>query len=190
MRHPVLTLSLCGVVLAACVGGAGLGGSSAKPVLQGALNIATPMGYCVDQAASREGQDSAIVLMGRCTDRAAVKPALVTLSVGQAGSAGVLAAGGAELATFFTSPEGRATLSPTGRAAEVRVVEALSSGDAFLMRLQEAGDPGYWRAILGLRGRLITVSVKGTAEAALPVTEGREILDRTVAGLRRANPNP
>lgn len=190
MKHPVLALSLSGILLAACVGGAGLGGSSAKPVLQGALNIATPAGYCVDQAASREGEDSAIVLMGRCSDRALVKPALVTLSVGQAGSAGVMTAGGAELAAFFTSPEGRATLSPNGRAAEVRVVEAMSAGDAFLMRLQEAGQPGYWRAVLGLRGRLITLSVKGAAEAALPAAEGREILDRTVAALRRANRGP
>ncbi len=187
MTYPVPALILSGILLTACVGSAGLGGSSARPVLQGAMKVAAPVGYCVDETASRESNDSAIYLMGRCDGRSAVAPALVTLSVGPAGSAGVMAAGGPELSAFFTSPEGRATLSPTGRASDVQVIEALSAGEAFLMRLQEAGHPSYWRAVLGVRGRLVSVSVKGAAEVALPAEEGREILDRAVNALRRAN---
>lgn len=187
MRHPVLALVMGGVFLTACVGGAGLGGSSVKAVLQGAFTIAGPAGYCLDETASRESQNSGIFLMGRCDGRSAVTPALVTISVGQAGSAGVMSAGGAELAAFFTSPEGRATLSPSGNASKVRVVEAASAGDAFVMRLQEAGRPSYWRAVLGLRGRLVTISVKGATEEALPDETGREILNRTISALGRVN---
>lgn len=187
MKHPVLALVMGGVFLAACVSGAGLGGSSAKIVMQGAFKVAAPAGYCLDETASREAQDSGIYLMGRCDGQDKVSPALVTLSVGQAGSAGVMAAGGAELAAFFTSREGRATLSPSGNAAKVRVVQALSADDAFLMQLQEAGQPVYWRAVLGLRGRLVTVSVKGATEVALPADTGRDILDRSIRALRKAN---
>lgn len=187
MTHLVPALILSGVLLTACVGGAGLGGTSVRPVLQGALKIAPPVGYCVDEAASREADDSAIYLMGRCDGKSTVAPALVTLSIGQAGSAGVMAAGGPELAAFFTSAEGRATLSPTGRASQVRVIEALSAGEAFLMRLQEAGQPSYWRAVLGVRGRLVSVSVKGAAGADLVADEGRGILDRAIGALQRAN---
>jgi hypothetical protein len=81
-----------------------------------------------------------------------------------------------------------ATLSPRGRASDVRVVSALSAGDAFLMRLREADGAEYWRAVLGVRGRLLTVSVKGTAESVLAPDEGRAILDGTVAALQRVNP--
>jgi hypothetical protein len=186
MKQPWMMLALSGMVLAACV--AGVGGSSVRPVLNGALKVAAAPGYCLDPAASREMPDSAILLMGRCSDKAPVKPALLTLSVGEAGSASVMAAGGAELAAFFTSREGLATLSPRGRASDVRVVSALSAGDAFLMRLREADGAEYWRAVLGVRGRLLTVSVKGTAESVLAPDEGRAILDGTVAALQRVNP--
>lgn len=131
MKHPVLALVMGGVFLAACVSGAGLGGSSAKIVMQGAFKVAAPAGYCLGETASREAEDSGIYLMGRCDGQDKVSPALVTLSVGQAGSAAVMAAGGAKLAAFFTSREGRATLSPSGNAAKVRVVQALSADDAF-----------------------------------------------------------
>lgn len=188
MKHLFAALVLSSVFFTACVDGAGLGGASARPVLQGALKIAAPSGYCLDETASREGADSAIYLMGRCDGRTTISPALITLSIGQAGSGGVMSAGGSQLASFFTSPEGRATLSPRGRASDVRVVEAMSAGGAFLMRLQEKGQPSYWRAVLGVRNRLVTVSVKGAAEVALADEEGREILDRTVKALRRANP--
>ena len=174
------------LLLAACVGG-GLGGTSSRPVLQGALNIAPPQGYCVDPAALQEDQDRAVVLMGRCNAAASVKPALVSLSIGPAGSAGVMAAGGAELAGFFTSDEGRATLAPSGKARDVKVVEALSSGDAFLMRLQEPGAPSYWRAVMGLRGRLVTLSVQGTPAEPLAAEDGRAVIDRALGAMRRAN---
>lgn len=190
MRYSGLALVLGGTLLAACVAGADLGGPSVRPVLNGDVKIAAPAGYCLDGGASREWQDAATLIMGRCSRNPAVKPALLTLSVGQAGSAGVMAAGGEGLAAFFTSREGLATLSPNGRASEVRVVEALSTKDAFLMRLKEAGAPDYWRAVLGLRGRLVTLSVKGTADSVLSADEGRTILDSAVAALRRANRNP
>lgn len=175
------------VLLAGCMGSSGFGGSSSRPVLQGALNIAAPAGYCVDPAALREAEDRAVVLMGRCGQRASVKPALVSLTIGPAGSAGVMAAGGAELAGFFTSNEGRATLARSGKAKDVRVIEALSSGDAFLMRLQEVDQPSYWRAVLGLRGRLVTLSVQGGPNEPLAEEDGRAVIDKAVSAMRRAN---
>lgn len=185
--HPVLALILSGGLLAACVGGAGFGGSRATPVLQGALKMASPPGYCVDQAASHEADDAAIVLMGRCSTDTEVAPAIITLSVGRGGSAGVMAAGGEGLAQFFTSDEGRATLSRSGEAADVQVIEALSSENAFLMRLQENDAGEYWRGVAGMRGRLVTVSVAGPTDAPLTTEQGRQLMDQVLATLRRVN---
>ena len=177
-------VSLC---LTGCTGDAGLSTSSSNSVLQGAVKLGIPSGYCVDKASSREENDSATVLMGRCSDRASVKAALITLSVGQPGSAGVMVAGGADLAAFFTSEEGRAALSPKGKASQIQVIEALSVKDVFLMRVQEHGAPSYWRAILGLNGRLVSIAIKGGAGEELSPQNGRALIDRAIAAMRRAN---
>lgn len=180
-------LGLAGLVLTACIGGLPSASTSAMSVLQGGLTVAAANGYCIDAKAGRESNDSGTYLIGRCAQQSSVAPALIALSVGQPGSAGVMTAGGAELAAFFTSDEGRAALSADGRASAVRVLDARSAGDVFVMRLQDRGAPSYWRAVLGLRGRLVSVSVKSGSDAPLPEAEGRAILDGAVAALRRAN---
>lgn len=187
MRHLTIGGPLAAMWLAACVAGGGLGGSSVQPVLQGAMRMAAPAGYCLDPASLRDADDRAVALMGRCSAQSAASPAVLSLSIGPAASAGVMAAGGAELAGFFTSAEGRARLAPSGRAGDIRVIEALSSGDAFLMRVEERGGPSYWRAVLGLRGRLVTLSAQGIPGAALAPAEGRALIDRALAAMRRAN---
>lgn len=188
MTHQGLAVVLPMLLLAGCVSGGGLGGTSTRSVLQGELTVSGPAGYCIDESASREAEDRAVVLMGRCDGKAKVTAALLSYAVGPAASAGVLAAGGPQLAEFFTSPEGRATLAASGRARDVTVVEALSSGDAFLMRLREAEGPGYWRAFLGLKGRLVSVSVQGSPQDPLSPDLGRTLLDRALTTLQRANP--
>lgn len=183
MSMGVLTCAL----LIGCVEGAGVQSSRAASVLGGALQVGVPPGYCIDRAASRETRDSAVVIMGRCADNVQAEPAVVTVAVGQPGTAGAMAAGGRALADFFTSRQGRATLARNGRADGVRVIEALSAGEAFLLHLDDAGAGDYWRAVLGVSGRLITVSVSGSPDQPLAPAAGRKVLDRTLIALRRAN---
>ncbi|TXI05270.1 MAG: cation transport ATPase [Pseudorhodobacter sp.] len=191
MAHQGLAWTFAGVLPAAllvgCVDGGGFGGSSARAVLQGQMTVSAPAGYCVDESASRETEDRAVVLMGRCDGQTSVQPAVLSYSVGPAGSAGAMAAGGAELAGFFTSAEGRATLSATGRARDVEIVEALGAGDAFLMRLRQNTEPSHWRAFLGLKGRLVSIAVQGSPDAPLAPEEGRKILDGAIAAMERQN---
>lgn len=187
LKHPIWALLASGVILSGCVEGVGFGGSAARSVLQGGFTIDAPAGYCLDAKASRETADSGIYLIGRCRQDSPFPPALVTVSVGAPGSAGVMLAGGEELAAFFTSAEGRATLSASGRASAVRVLEARSVGGIFVMRLQERGSPDYWRAIMGTRGRLVSVSVRAAGGDALASEAGRKVLDRAIAALQRAN---
>jgi hypothetical protein len=190
LKHPIWALLAGGLILLGCVEGVGFGAGAARPVLQGGFTIDAPTGYCMDAKASRETADSGIYLIGRCRQNSPVAPALISVSVGAPGSAGVMLAGGEELAAFFTSDEGRATLSASGEASAVRVLEARSTGDTgeiFVMRLQERGGPDYWRAIMGTRGRLVSVSVRAAGDDALASESGREVLDRAIASLQRAN---
>lgn len=158
-------------------------------LLDGAVTAAAPTGYCIAPGAGRRGEDSAVVLMGKCRAGTEASPAVLTLSVGAAGTAGAMTAGGEALAGYFTSDPGRAALSRDGRAADVAVLEAMSAGDAFLLHVRDRAVGDYWRAILGLRGRLVTLSVAGPEGQPLDAEKGRRLLDAAVAALRRANPN-
>lgn len=173
--------------LAACQVQGGFGTTRSAPVLNGALSVAVLPGYCVDRGAGREERDSAVVIMGRCADTAAVAPALLTVSVGSGGSAGVMTAGGPALAAFFTSAQGRATLSRDGRAGDIRVISALGSGDALLLHLQDRQIGEYWRAVVGVKGRLLTISATGTPGVPLAPADGRKLIDRLLAAIVAAN---
>jgi hypothetical protein len=66
----------------------------------------------------------------------------------------------------------------------------VSTEDAFLLHVRDRAVGDYWRAILGLRGRLVTLSVSGPEGKPLEAAKGRGLLDAAVAALRRANANP
>lgn len=187
MLHTRLIAPMLLLAMTACVPVGGIMKPRTAPVLGGALQIGVPAGYCVDRAAGQEAEDSAVVIMGRCADNVRAVPALVTVSVGPAASAGVMAAGGPALAAYFTSPEGRASLSRDGNPDKVAVSEAVMVGDAFLMRLKDHQAGEYWRAVLGVSGRLVTLSATGSPDLPLAPDDGRKVLDQTLDALRSAN---
>lgn len=163
-------------------------GPARLDVLGGQITVAAPFGYCISPETANLTDETAVVLIGRCLDGTKSDAALVTVSIGGNGSAAVLAVGGAALAAFFTSAPGRATLARSGRPGDVSVVKVSMSGEDFLLFLNDRISGTYWRAITGLSGRLVTVSVAGTAEVPLTPERARVILDSTLAAMRRANP--
>lgn len=186
-RIVIIGTSLAMAALAGCVAPGPGGPARAVPVLEGAVNIGLPPGFCADPRSGRKGPDTAVVIMGRCPGETRAAPAVVTVAVGVPGSAGVMAADGQDLAAFFASPRGRATLSASGRPGDVRLLTALRVDEAFVMRLQDRSAGAYWRAVLGLSGRLVTISVRGGPDMALSEKDGRKILDAAISALRAAN---
>ena len=164
------------------------GQTGAISVLGGAISVAAPSGYCVDQKSARQQADGAVVLMGRCSGRSSLAPAVISVTIGAAGSAGVVADGGAALAAFFQTVGGRAALSRTSMAENVQIVQAANSDGVFTLRIAEAGVGDYWRAIVGVSGRLVTLSVQGPAGSSLDAVTGRKLLGASVMAMRSANP--
>lgn len=187
IRFAAILSLCCAIALSGCTLDAGFGSARSAPVLNGAIQVGIPAGYCIDTKSSRAGKDSAVVLMGRCSDAVLAKPALITVAIGKSGSAGVMTADGAALATFFTSTQGRVALSRSGRAADVTVISALSSGDAFLLHIKDRAVGEYWRAVVGINGRLVTLSATGTETVPLTPVDGRVLIDATLKALRAAN---
>lgn len=182
------SLGLIGILLlAGCMTTQGAGIRQVA-LLDGAMVAAAPAGYCIAPGAGQRQADSAVVIMGRCSAAGTAAPAVLTLTVGQAGSAGAMAAGGVALAEYFTSEAGRAALSRSGRAGDVQVLAASEVDRAFLVQVRDREAGEYWRGIAGLRGRLVTVTAAGPSDdAPLPAATGRALVEAALAALRRAN---
>ncbi len=162
-------------------------------VAGGAVSVAGPNGFCVDTAASRSGSLKAFVLFLPCAK--ATEPAILTASVLTGGpadqpSAVVLPA----MAAFFRSDAGRAALSRSGRAHDVRITDMRSVGPVLYLRLSDRSaaqsqpvDPDYWRAVMLVKGRIVTLSVLALAERPLNPDARRRLLETFVARVRRAN---
>ncbi|MFM2366624.1 MAG: hypothetical protein RIR95_1232 [Pseudomonadota bacterium] len=180
---------LC-LALAGCVA-PGVGGSArSAPMLDGALKVGLAKGYCIDRTVGREGNDMAVVLLGRCRDDATAIPAVISIAAGQDGSAHVLDEGGQAMAAFFRSTQGRKTLSGNGKASGVEVLAALGVGDGFVLHLNDSNLGEYWRGILPISGRMVTVTATGTQASPLKSEDGRQILDAAMNAMRAANPPP
>lgn len=177
--------------LAGCVmPGAGV------PVLSGAVTLAPPQGYCIEPGSRLEREDTAILIAGRCAGEVARPAAVLTATVGAEGSgSGVdVTTGGAELAAFFRSTAGRKALSRRGRAADVQVLEAVGTPQAFLLRLTDrapqrgAGvQAESWRAVLPLNRRLVSLTVTGPAATPLDRAGGQALIRDFVAATIAAN---
>ena len=179
-----LLLAGCtGVDLTAPIGGSNRG----IVVLSGAVSVAPPAGYCADPNISTRGGDTAVVLMGRCNATSKALPALMTASIGAAGSGAALQAGPVALTSFFSSDQGRAMLASSGDAKDVRVATSQIEGDALLLQLDDAALGPYWRAILALRGRLVMLSATSVQSVPLAPQDGLALVSKTIASLRKAN---
>jgi hypothetical protein len=196
-----LSSLLASVALAACVA-TGPPGTRAVAVSGGAVTVTGPQGYCIDRGATRQGASGAFVLFGTCAaltrSASAAQPAraaVLTASVGQPAAEGIdLAANLPAMAAFFRSVPGRAALSRSGDAATVRVEEVGQSGDALYIRLSDSAvaagqsvEPAYWRALMPVRGRIVTLAVLSPVGAPLRSSEQRAVLDRFAARMRAAN---
>lgn len=159
-------------------------------VLDGAVAVEGPGGYCVDVEATRESDIEAFVLLVRC--RNTLRPAPVL----SATITGMQTDGNPEtfrhLTGFLQSAPGRAQLSRSGDPRDVQVVEATYAEGAIWLLIHDTGNPRafdetYWRAILPVAGRVVTLSVLAAAEHPFERDSGLGILRGFVMRIRAAN---
>lgn len=194
--RPALALSAA-LLLAACVTGPGPGpvtggtsgdsGPRSLALQGGSITAAAPAGYCIEPVANHDEGAGAVVLMGRCSGASQAPPALIAVSIGGPGSSVVLQSGARALSDYFLTPAGRAALARDGRASSVAIRKTAIADGALVLRVEDRAVGAYWRAILGLRGRLVTLSVTAPEASTLDEAEGRRLLDRAIAAMRRAN---
>lgn len=170
-------------------------------LMNGAVRLAGPAGYCVDMQAVDAGETSVFVLLASCAALNGEGPsprqtAVLTASVAEgAPSAAPLEDSFPEMAAFFRSEQGRAALSRVGAADSVTVQTVTALDGVMYLRIADAAaaaggqpvEPEYWRAVFALKGRIVTLSVLGARDRPLAAPDKRRLLDAFVRAVRRAN---
>jgi len=207
MRKTILALAALSWLSACDLGitlpgfGRGMTGEGLRTLamLDGAVRVRGPEGYCVDQSASAAPRGFAI--MAGCavlSERAATMPdraGLVTVQFGAAGSA-LVGAGAADLAEMLRDDAGQGLLS--GGEAGVEVGEVGVDGTRVMVRFEDhAGapvpgtTPMVWRGFTDIGDRLVTVSVLAYERDPLTSEAGRALLEEALRALKEANgPTP
>ncbi len=187
-------------LLSACVSAIDVGRAApqklAVPAAQ--IMVAGPPGFCIDERASRiSGAGGAFVLLGSCASIAGnarapqpETPGLLTVTVadGTTGDA-VIARTLDDLAAFFRTPDGRATLSRTGDPTSIEVLDVRLAQDTLYLRARDAAtekgmSDDYWRALFGVNDRLLTVSVAGFETRPMSPEAGRAMAEDLATRIR------
>lgn len=197
------------LVLTGCVvEGTGTAPQSLKPapsrmaVAGGAVVVGGPQGYCIDTSASRDGPDAAFVLLGSCASISGsaranrpAKPGILAASVatGRSDEAAFVASFAA-MAQFLDSSAGRAALSRSGSAKSVRILSVRSAEGVMFVHLQDRApapgqdlDPDYWRALLVINDRVVTLSALALADMPLSAEAKKTLLEGFVTKMRALN---
>lgn len=167
-------------------------GPASVNVLGGVMTVTAPDGFCVDEEATRETGGEAFVLFARCRPGMRPSPVLSATVTGHASPGSASRENLQRLATFVGGRAGRAQLSRRGRADDVRIDETLIQDGVLWLRIHDSGNPetlhpAYWRAVLPVGERVVTLSVMSSR--AHPVGGPRELetLRGFVARMRGAN---
>ena len=162
-------------------------------VLDGALSVTGPEGYCIDTASTVDGQSEAFVLLIRCSGAERRRPVLAATVTALPAAAATGEANLAALTDSLAGEAGRRHLSRAGRAEDVRIDEMRIEDGAIWLRIHDQGSPeafapDYWRAVLPVGGRVVTLSALGTRAAPVAPEAALSALRAFTARMRAANP--
>lgn len=184
------------ILLAGCEAGVENRGIRTLSVLDGAVSVRGPEGYCVDQQSSRAGSGFAVLAGCAVVSDATMMPTvegLITVQIGAASSASVTGAE-PEMAALLRTTLGAQLLSAASNPASVQVARVDRADGVVVVRFSDATpaatpglEPSEWRAFLDIRGRLTTISLRGFVRAPIPSEQGLRLLSQAIGALRAAN---
>ncbi len=198
----VLALALAGCGDAPGGGGGGLlssisGKHAPRSLRLAGIRVRGPDGFCVDRASISTTAQGSFVALGACAaisgnpdDARPAIPAILGVAVTRPAAPPDPAA----LKAYFTSPAGRAALAQSGRAGDVSIRDTLIRDGVLYLLIRDTSDnrpqvlaPEYRRAFVGLRGRLVSLSLRTLNDRPVSDVSARRLMRDFVQGLSAAN---
>lgn len=165
-------------------------------LLDGAVNVQGPEGFCVDTAISRPERGFAVLATCGLISDIATVPAiegLITVQIGAEGSA-VVTGSEETMRDLLGSGPGVQLLATNGRPDSITIDRIDTRPGLVVVHFTDTAAPVVpgleqleWRAFLDLDGRLATIAVRGFARSPLRVDSGLLLLDQAVYALQAAN---
>ncbi|MGR3515305.1 MAG: hypothetical protein ACU0GG_21280 [Paracoccaceae bacterium] len=153
-------------------------------------------GWCIDEATSRAGGSTSVVVLGSCAALAGDAdqprpdvPGVLTISVeAEAGAV----PDSETLEKFFVSDAGRAALAQDGEAESVAILDTRREEGLLYLHASDASAGAdtsneIWRALFDLGGRFVAVSFYTRVQDAIDTEDGLAALAAQVEELRAAN---
>jgi hypothetical protein len=175
-------------------------------VMNGALNIVAPQGYCIVKAATKDSVKGVYVPMGACAavtkNRADPKPekqAFLSVSVlakdALSKEFSRTKQGAMKQAReFLESDAGKSALSSSGQADQVTIVEIVESENALFAYVKDGSskrpqalENTTWRGFFVQNKMLVSASVTPFSDKDLSKAEGQKLLKNLVAAIQGAN---
>lgn len=164
----------------------------------GGVTATAPEGYCVDEQSSQPTNGFAVIApcatLGVNTPAPAVT-GMATVQVGAPDSGDAMNDETA-LEEFLTSDAGSAFLSQTGENDDITILSSQALSNEVTVHFLDAGTPPLqglqgeeWRAFIQTNGRLVTIAVRGLAQAPLREGPGSGLLALVMTGVKAAIPD-
>lgn len=162
----------------------------------GDITATTPVGYCIDPTASRPVDGFAVIAPCATLGSDDASPAVLGVATVQVGPTDSRAVAGAEpaLRDLLVSDAGAALLSARGSSDTITVLGSRVDDNIVKVHFTDTAAPPMsglqaeeWRAFLDMKGRLVTVAVRGLAKAPLTDGTGAWMLDLMIKGLLSAD---
>lgn len=165
-----------------------------------------PFGYCVEPQSIRAQAARGSVVFGNCSEITGAKnqpepsrEAVVSVTATRLAAEDALAFRDTKaLEDFLKSSDGRATLSRSGDAETVKILDSFTTRSAVYLRMTDAA-PGaeasltsaYWRSVFAVSEAAVSISVRGIEGGTLSPGDGlqlaREFAANTSSGLDEAS---
>lgn len=164
-------------------------------LVDGDVIATSPAGYCVDQGSSQP--DAGFAVLAPCATLGArvAAPTVIgvaTVQVGPQDSGSILDEEIA-LRDFLITDAGNALLSSDGVGDDVTILSTQAFNSQVMVHFFDLGLPPLaglqgeeWRAFTQANGRLVTIAVRGLAQAPLQDGPGAGLLKLVIAGVRAA----
>lgn len=161
-------------------------------VLNRTVTVVGPVGYCVDTEATRESDIEAFILLVRCRETLRPAPVLSATVTNLTAPSSENPDALRRLTGYLATTAGRAQLSRSGDPRDVTLEDVTFADNAIWLLIRDTGnpssfDPTYWRAILPLGERILTLSVLAASEHPFEHQSGLATLRNFVTRMRRAN---
>lgn len=155
------------------------------------VRVQGPYGFCVEPSSIRSHPDRASVLFGNCaaitgsTDQPQpLSEAIVAVTATRVAPEAAHAFRNTKsLEEYLLSSIGRASLSRSGKAESVEILDSFTTSAAVFLRMRDTapGDkraltPSFWRSVFALPEATVSISVRGLDGGSLSPREGLSVV--------------